>query len=384
MRKTRATPPFVRIPKHVDGGPLYAAALRLESKLSSAMPKIDRALHDLRPDYSQSEMPEAAEYWVDLVPGYWVQAFHRKAHNFLAYLQAYAYIIANAIPESRPDFANVRLLDFGGGSGLMSMLAKEAGIGYVTYLDINPGPAAVCEVVSEAVGLPLDEYICGSESPLYRNADSFDSVVTSDVLEHIYDLQSVFKALGHACAPGAFVFHQTGANPRNPWVKFTLSRLQRRHESDSPNVLDQLHADGVRAFWEIRKGSIKSQAPDIDEPDLDRLAKDTRGLNRSDLDRAIVAYRRSGSFPVPLHPTNTCDPITGQWLERMMDPDYVANELAKAGFRTRVMQCYWGPGRSPFPQRVAKHVLNLVSSVSVGVGLRATFYYGIQGIKCGG
>ena len=105
-------PPFVRLPGHIDGRLLYGAALRLEAKLYAAMPKIEATLANLHPDYSQAEAREPGER---LPLGYWRDWFRRKAHNFLSYLQIYAYIISMAIPDSKGDFARLRLLDFGGG-----------------------------------------------------------------------------------------------------------------------------------------------------------------------------------------------------------------------------------------------------------------------------
>ena len=127
-------PPFIRTPAHVDGNLMYAAALRLESKLYAAMPEIDEALSKLEPDR------------IDGPAGYWKEWFRRKSDNFLSYLQIYAYIVSMAIPESKPDIAKVRLLDFGGGWGLMGILAKEAGVGHVAvpvFLAIGPYPIAV-------------------------------------------------------------------------------------------------------------------------------------------------------------------------------------------------------------------------------------------------
>ena len=371
-------PPFLRMPAHVDGSTLYGAAQRLEAKLYAAMPKIETILSNLHPDHSQAEVPELGDR---LPEEYWRDWFRTKADNFLSYLQIYAYIISMAIPDSKAEFASIRLLDFGGGGGLMSMLAKEAGIGHVTYLDIDPGTISATKVVSEAVGLPLDGYICGSEKVLLAGeSNRFDSVVSSDVLEHVYDVDSVFKAIGHACSPGGFVFLHTGANPKSPYQRYKLMRLHRSFEPEDTKQLSKLHASVRLAIWEERKEFIQSYAADITAPDLDRLAKSSRGLDRTGLQRAIDVYLDSKRFPVPSHPTNTCK-LSGYWLERLMDPYEVARKMTDHGFRTRLTRTFWGPGRSTFVRRFIKHGLNFASGLSTRISMRLSFYYGVHGIK---
>ncbi len=359
-------PPFVRIPAHVDGSLLYGAAQGLEAKLLTAMPSIDEALSELQ---------------ADTRPGYWKSWFRRKSGNFLSYLQIYAHIISMSIPKSRTNVADLRLLDFGGGWGLMSMLPREAGVGHVTYLDNNPDTLEAARIIGDVLGLPSDEYVCGSEDQLFtRETDRFDSVVSSDVLEHVYDIDNLFKALSRVCSPGAYMFHQTGANPKSPYQRANLMRMHRRVETENPKELSELHALGDRALWEERKEFIGSFAPEITEPDLHKLAIDSRGLDRDSLQTAINDYVESGKFPVPLYTTNTCY-LNGYWLERLMDPHAVARQLSRYGCDARITSTFWGPGRSSFAKRIIKHGLNSVSYMSTGLSLRVSFYYGVLGIK---
>lgn len=339
-------PLFVPIPKHVDGQSLYAAAERLEKRLHDNRDRIDAALFHLNPTGLME-------------PGYYSRRFLEKLPNVLSYLQVYVYIIGNALPNR--SLSEISLLDYGGGWGLMGILAKEMGIGRVTYLDISPGPEASARTTAEVIGLQLDRYILGAEDALYACEERFDSVVSSDVLEHVYDPASVFTAIRHVCAPGARVFHHTGANPKSLHQRVTLSRLHRQEEP----ALRSARAQVVRGCG-------------VTGSDIDRLAEATRGLNRRDIENAVARFIASGELPQPDHPTNTCD-LTGYWLERLMEPARVAEKMGRAGYRAEVRQSFWGPGRSSRPIRAVKHALNFASSLAVPIGLRSTFYYAIAG-----
>jgi hypothetical protein len=46
------------------------------------------------------------------------------------------------------------------------------------------------------------------------------------------------------------------------------------------------------------------------------LAKKTRGLMKDDIEKLVEEYIASGKITYqPDHPTNTCDPYTGNWAD---------------------------------------------------------------------
>lgn len=338
-------PPFIHFPKHVDSRALFAAAERLEARLHASLPALTERLTRLETG------PEPAGYW-----GEWI---NRKMPNVLSYLQIYAYIIGQALPPDRK-LKDVRMLDYGGGWGMMSLLAKEAGVGHVTYLDRHTGIVEAVRVIAGTMGLGPDRFIAGDETAL---TGSFNSVVSSDVLEHVYNPDRVFAAIAAVSEPGAHVCHHTGANPMSAHQRITLARL---HQAEEP-ALRAIRAEIIAA----RIGRN------------DALAAATRGLDRHDLDRAIDRFVLTRKMPVPDHPTNTCE-LSGYWLERLMDPYSVAEKMTRAGFVSTVKQSFWGPGRSSLPARALKHALNALSATSVAVGLRATFYYCVHGVRSHG
>lgn len=340
-------PLFVVVPDHVDGDALFAAAGRLEAKLYDRLPA-------LKAELAKLPAPKG-------VPGYWGAWFAKKMPNVLSYLQVYGYIIGQALPDV--PLKDIRMLDYGGGWGLMGMLAKEAGVGSVTYLDVSEGTVRAVQTASAVLRLPLESVICGDESALIGRPERFNSVVSSDVLEHVYEPGRVFRAIAGVCEPGARVFHQTGANPRSLHQRVTLRRLHKMVEPD---------------LYAKRRDMIV--AAGVARPDVDRLAAATRGLDQAALDVAMERFKTSGVVPTPDHPTNTCE-LDGYWYERLMEPEAVAAKMSAAGFRADVARCFWGPGRSGGAARAVKTAFNAASRLSRWLGLRATYYYGIAGVR---
>ena len=54
------------------------------------------------------------------------------------FLKIYATCLQQGIAGSGKSPRELTMIDFGGGSGFLSMLAKSIGIGHVIYVDLNP------------------------------------------------------------------------------------------------------------------------------------------------------------------------------------------------------------------------------------------------------
>ena len=121
---------------------------------------------------------------------------------------------------------------------------------------------------------------------------------------------------------------------------------------------------------------LKSINKKISREELDILSKNTRGLIKSDIIEHVENYSKNREMPAMLfHPTNTCDPITGNWCEHLMDPYHLAMILANTGYISRVLPGYWGSTRS-FAKRILFQCLN--QSISI-FGLRTSPYYIVYG-----
>ena len=111
----------------------------------------------------------------------------------------YARLLDMSLGSNQAALDRTVIVDYGGGSGTMSMMAKELGIGTVVYADVYDGSCADAGRLGELLGLPIDHTVCGDIDELisYLSSNSIcvNAVVSYDVIEHIYDVESHFEKL---------------------------------------------------------------------------------------------------------------------------------------------------------------------------------------------
>ena len=109
--------------------------------------------------------------------------------------------------------------------------------------------------------------------------------------------------------------------------------------------------DCLMSYLKIRKTIISDYierfSDNSEDNDIAQLARNTRGMDKADIEKATIEYLETGSFPPPpTHPTNTCDPYTGNWMEHLFDPYQVADTLSQTGFKMQVLSGYYGCSNS--------------------------------------
>jgi 2-polyprenyl-6-hydroxyphenyl methylase/3-demethylubiquinone-9 3-methyltransferase len=107
---------------------------------------------------------------------------------------------------------SLRVLDVGCGGGILTeRIAREMqerGIaGEVIGVDMSKNSVQVATEHAKKAGLNNIKYIVGSAYQLPVEDNSFDIVVSTDVLEHLHDLQQAVKEIKRVLKPdGLFVF----------------------------------------------------------------------------------------------------------------------------------------------------------------------------------
>lgn len=231
------------------------------------------------------------------------------------------------------------LLDYGGGSGLLGMFASYLGIENVYYNDIYDISCQDAKVVAKEMSIEIKDYICGDIKEVFEYARMkdlhFDAVISYDVIEHIYDLESFFQELVQVCHRDCFISMWTTANSYNPdIVKHLENRHYRSEYLGSQKVKGWKERDSLLAYVKIRERIIKdyfiNQGVTIDERDIADLVKNTRGKNKEDIHRYLAQYslaERNSTTQNVKFPSNTCDPLTGNWAEHLIDFDELAKNV---------------------------------------------------------
>jgi hypothetical protein len=259
------------------------------------------------------------------------------------------------------------------------MLAKELGVGTVIYNDIYDVSCRDAWLIARRIGCSADHYVHGDFEELLAFTKARDLALTAiasyDVIEHVYDTPAFLARLPHAVT-GSVVM-ASGANPFNLATRRALMKLHREFEYRDRKPRDgQKERDTTRSHLAIRREIIRQMGLPLPEPDAETLARQTRGLKRDDIESAVQRYIVDGRMPQPDHATNTCDPYTGNWQERLMNPFSLADALRSGGCAdARVIAGYCGCRTSHPVRRLAKRVINLAIRAGGPAGLAAAPFY---------
>lgn len=310
--------------------------------------------------------------------------------NIHSTLQRYSYILSWSVAHSNTPLNKFVFLDYGGGSGILSLLAKELKIGTVIYNDCYDVSCKDATIIAESIKNQADYYVLGDIDDVLRffraKNINCNSVASNDVIEHIYDIDSFCKKMPCLSGGQLTVVMSSGANMLHPLIRRTEMRKQRELEyKDRDKTWGHKERDCVRAYRNVRREIIVKHLEHLDkrltQNEVEQLTNKTRGLIEADIRECVNEYVRTGKFPHdPSHPTNTCDPCTGNWAEHLMDPNYLANMLSQEGFRVEILSGNYGRSQS-IAKRFIGGVLNACIYRFKKQGIRLAPFYTVYGIR---
>ena len=101
-------------------------------------------------------------------------------------------------------------------------------------------------------------------------------------------------------------------------------------------------AESHEAFIQIRANIIASAFPELPAETLKQLKIATRGLNKPDIIESVHRYLATGDMPeADMHSSNTCNPNTGSWTERILSIEQYKTHYEKNGFSLRVKNGFY-------------------------------------------
>lgn len=305
-------------------------------------------------------------------------------------LYFYAYVLVWILKDNINFMDRLTLLDYGGGSGVLSLMAREAGLGIVIYNDIYDVSCRDAEVIGRTLGLKADYYVHGDTDDVIRfvkeNNLHCDIVASRDVIEHVYD-EKVFLRKIASLSDGTFtIVMSTTANGFNPYMKRKFVKMHREVEyKDREPEWGHKERDCLKSYFSVRKEMsvryAKELSYELSLAEAEMLARNTRGLIEKDIRNCVHDYVRTKKLTnVPSHPTNTCDPYTGNWAEHLMDPFELADVLEQEGFAAQVLGGYYRPSAHPLKQAAGVFLNKIISAFPVQ-GLRVSPFYTIYARK---
>ena len=271
-------------------------------------------------------------------------------------------------------------VDYGGGPGTLSLLAKELGIGTVIYNDIYDVSCRDARVIGQMAKSEADYYVLGDIDDLIgflkQNAISCNAIASSDVVEHIYDIESYLRQISGLSETALNIVMATTANSRNPIIKRQRIRMHMDVEyKDRDKVWGHKERDSLKSYLSIRKEIVLQYAPTLSGEEVDRLARATRGLIVSDIEKCVKEYLETGRVSrKPDHSTNTCDPYTGNWAEHLMDVKHLRQVLCDEGLEVRILSGYYGTPNSAIKKLIGSCLNPLIFVLREQGLMLAPFY----------
>ncbi|MBI2967719.1 MAG: hypothetical protein HYY40_07895 [Bacteroidetes bacterium] len=262
-------------------------------------------------------------------------------------LRVYGFILSWSILKTGKKPGDLCLADNGGGTGILSLLAKAAGVKTVVYNDYYDISCRDASVIGTALGFPADSYVHGEIDALGNfftgRGIHCDIIASRNLIEHIYDLEGYFRTCYVLFSAPLVIFHATTANVKNPLINLYTKKLHRIAEYKGKKTdwgFKQM--DSSTPFSELRRQIIGEHARGVPETEIKKLVRATRGLSADDIVKAMEEYRNGGTIPSPpVHPTNTCDPATGNWEEQLVSPRQYRDLAEKNGFDLEIINGFY-------------------------------------------
>jgi 2-polyprenyl-3-methyl-5-hydroxy-6-metoxy-1,4-benzoquinol methylase len=302
-----------------------------------------------------------------------VSAYNKKylstyIKNYSFYMGLYKQLLNKTLDHLHKPVNETTFIDYGGGCGILSYLAKEMGFKNVVYTDIYKVSANDAKVISEALKIKPDHFIAGDIDEFINQIKRLnlkpDVICSFDVLEHIYDwklwIEKTMKLSEHFS-----LLFMTSANGANPFIKRKIKRIHLQTEYKGFNKDEGWKdIDLETAFFTERKKIISTAFPGFNKDDVTLLAKESRGLIKADIEKLAADFikTRKINYHFP-HPTNTCDPYTGSWSENLIDINELKTFIESKNLKVDITNALHSYGNSKI-QNTLKYILNVVIKIS--------------------
>ena len=261
--------------------------------------------------------------------------------------------------EISPDY----IVDFGGGHGFLSLFLKRLGLN-VIYCDHNPLLVKTITCIKKEIGYGPDIIIEGSSPELLSFCKTNNLLpnylIATDLIEHVYDLNSLFSDF-QALNPKLSMIFTTGS------VKSNLLK--------SEKLRKMMIEDERNEYFPLRKQFLVENYPGKTSSEIEKLAAMTRGLKFTDIKQHVDKYLETTILPVvDIDKYNTCDPINGNWTERILSKNQYRKIIKQNHFQVSFKNGFYNDERNnPVTCFAAKIINYFVRYLNLSVSLFAPF-----------
>ena len=285
--------------------------------------------------------------------------FLHLLQNKRYYLTIYTHVLKLLLVHSRLKKEELVVVDYGAGNGLLGLFAKHCGFNKVYINDLDENFLKAAEKLSLLLNIKINGLIKGDIDNVSNALASEppQAIIGTDVIEHIYNLDVFFSQL-QQLNPGITSVFTTGSNTANLYKTRRLKKLQLKDEYKGwlPGEEGIFLGDGsADSFENSRRKIIDEYFVSLSAAEKEQLVIHTRGLIKADILLAGQKYLQDKILPPLLkHPTNTCDPLSGSWTERLLTIDEYKFIYDNAAFKLKVYNGFYNQYSMSFKSKLMK------------------------------
>lgn len=281
------------------------------------------------------------------------------------YVKLWGHVLQQALRYLPKKKEQAHFFDFGCGQGLFGAYAKFTGWQEVSMMDMHQHCVENAQKICNHLGFPNVRIGKGKEEAVadfFETSSKPDVLVSTDVIEHVYDIKKMLAQF-KAALPNTILVFTTGAIAENPLRSKHMKRLQWEDEWGETDAL-QTSTDNPYAgmnFRMVRRKIIENASSHKPLPAeaLEDLITRTRGQNNVDILSSVTKYLKDGTLPpLPTHPTNTCDPISSSWTERLLSISEYKKIFNSCGYQIEIHPGYYNDVSNSGIKRISLKLLN--------------------------
>lgn len=261
--------------------------------------------------------------------------------------QRYVSAIRRALQLDDHPVMGLRVLEIGSGFGLTSTVLAMMGAQVVHAIDSHAPMVETCRSYLKTWPHPLPVIAEVGQAHQLPYADNqFDLVLTVEALSHFLHPQRCLAEAHRVLKPGGRLVIADDNNALNAESVATTREVWSRFENGPPT--DDIHGHRVQEPYVVRRQRLIRQAyPQLPEGAVQRIARGTAYMVKDDILAAARRYVQDGTLPQSHYRDDRCpvEPESGQFIENLIDPLQLAEDLRALGFDARAEAYFGGESR---------------------------------------
>lgn len=217
------------------------------------------------------------------------------------------------------------ILDVGAGIGLNSVLAVLCGARTVHAVEYERFRFESARIIVQFLQLE-DQINLHRRDVLEMDLPEaeIDAAFSFELLEHIRDTERLYRNLAHWLRMDGRVYARTGANAMN-----MLNRGKFHNEWDKIDTQN---------YQQIREKAIREIVRDAPAETIQTLVVRTRGDLLDRVRQVAREYDQTRLIPPAKPPCAPRNPLSGEYMERLLDPFVTKRIMDAQGFRTSLLR----------------------------------------------